>query len=121
MVFLNACNSARPVIDRSMGDTSNWNFAEVFLRQNASGVVASMAEVPIGHSAPMARNLVGEARADGVRIPEYLRDHRARYAKNRQIQSGPYRAATAKYRSLIYASVFAYFGHPESVFRLAEP
>jgi hypothetical protein len=120
VVFLNACNSARPVIDRNLGDESNRNFAEVFLRQRASGVVASMAEVPIGHSAVMARNLVAEARADGVRIPEFLRAHRARHAKNLpDPTSGLTSLQQHKIRAFVYASVFAYFGHPESVFRLA--
>ena len=121
VVFLNACNSARPVIDKNLGDESNRNFAEIFLRQRASGVVASMAEVPIGHSAAMARNLVDKARADGVRIPEFLRDHRAQYAKNLPDPSPDLdKQQQRKIRSFIYASVFAYFGHPESVFRLAD-
>ena len=122
VVFLNACNSARPVIDKSLGDESNRNFTEIFLRQRASAVVATMAEVPIGHSAAMARNLVDKARADGVRIPEFLRDHRALYAKNLpDSTSGLTKLQQQKIRSFLYASVFAYFGHPESVFRLAEP
>lgn len=125
VVFLNACNSARPVIDKSLGDESNRNFAEVFLRQRASGVVASMAEVPVYHSAAMARNLVHKARgADGVPIPEFLRAHRELYAKNLPAHTSDTNLTNPQQRSILaflYASVFAYFGHPDSVFRLASP
>jgi hypothetical protein len=125
MVFLNACNSARPVIDKSLGDECNRNFAEVFLRQRAGGVVASMAEVPIYHSAAMARDLVHEARGpDGVPIPEFLRAHRERYAKKLPVHTSDTNLTNLQQRMILaflHASVFAYFGHPDSVFRLASP
>jgi hypothetical protein len=125
VVFLNACNSARPVIDKSLGDESNRNFAEVFLRQRASGVVASMAEVPIGHSAAMARHLVNKAREpDGVAIPEFLRSHRKLYAQKLPNNTSDNDFTDRQQRmvlSFLYASLFAYFGHPDSVFRLAGP
>ena len=121
VVFLNACNSARPVIDKSLGDEGNRNFAEVFLRQRAAGVIATMAEVPVGHSVALARRLVATARAGGVAVPDYLRAHRARYARRLPEHT---MKLTDEDRSAIvafvYASMFAYFGHPDSVFMLAE-
>ena len=121
-VFLNACNSARPVIDRSFGDEANRNFAEVFLRQHASGVIATMAEVPVGHSAVLARKLVGRARSGGIRVPEYLREHRERYANRLPVHTtGLTDEQQHAVLAFLYSSVFAYFGHPDSVLKLAEP
>jgi hypothetical protein len=122
VVFLNACNSARPVVDKSLGDEGNRNFAEVFLRQRATGVIATMAEVPVGHAVALARRLVTQARTDGVAVPEYLRAHRVRYARrlpeHTMNLTDEDRLAIVHF---VYASMFAYFGHPDSVFKLAEP
>jgi hypothetical protein len=121
MVFLNACNSARAVIDKSIGDEVNRNFAEVFLRHYASGVVATMAEVDVNYSAALARELVLQARsANGVRIPEFLRTEREREAAG--LPSNTLRLAgkdEEKILRFLRACMFAYFGHPDSVFRLA--
>jgi hypothetical protein len=121
VIFLNACNSARPVIDKSLGDEGNRNFAEAFLRQRATGVIATMAEVPVGHSVALARRLVTQARAGGIAVPEYLRAHRARYARrlpeHTMMLTDEDRSAIAAF---VYASLFAYFGHPDSVFTLAK-
>lgn len=119
LVFLNACNSARQFIDKRLADNSYQSFVEVFLHQRASAVVASMAEVPSGHSAWVAHEIIVTARADGVRIPEYLRAHRALHAKNLPEPAPDLgKSDERKISEFIYASVFAYFGHPESVFKL---
>lgn len=122
VVFLNACNSARPVINKNLGDEGNRNFAEVFLRQHAAGVIATMAEVPAGHSGSLARRLVTQARSDGVGVPKYLRAHRERYAKGLPRHTAN---LTAKEQSAIaaflYASTFAYFGRPDATLKLADP
>jgi hypothetical protein len=122
VVFLNACNSARGVIDRALGDRLNRNFAEIFLRQRAAAVVATLAEVEIGHSAALAKRIVRDARDHGgVRLPEFLRQHRARYASLLPGDTlNPTREEQMKILAFLFASVFAYFGHPESVFRLGQ-
>ena len=121
VVFLNACNSARPVIDKRLGDAGNRNFAEVFLRQRAAGVIATMAEVPVLQSVPLARRLIAEARAGGVAVPEYLRAYRARYARRVPVHTMKLKKEDrSAIVAFVYASMFAYFGHPDSVFTLAE-
>lgn len=121
VVFLNACNSARPVIDARFGDNSNRNFAEIFLRQHAAAVVATMAEIPIAQSTALARGLLKRGRSEGVQLSEYLRIHRAKYAAvlpaHTMDLSDEERDTI---RAFLYASMFAYFGHPESVFKLAD-
>lgn len=121
VVFLNACNSARPVIDPKFGDDVNRNFAEVFLRQRASGVVATMAEVPIAQSAVLASRLLNDARSGVVQLPEFLRAHRARHAGRlpKQVTAQLDDADKIAICSFLYASSFAYFGHPDSTFTLA--
>ena len=119
VVFLNACNSARPVIDTRFGDNSNRNFAEIFLRQHAAAVIATMAEIPVAQSTALARGLVKRARSEGVQLSEYLRLHRAKYAAILPVHimdlSGEEQDTI---RAFLYASMFAFFGHPESIFKL---
>jgi hypothetical protein len=122
LVFLNACNSARPVIDKSFGDDANRNFAEVFLRKRAAAVVATMTEVPASQSAVLARNLIKQARLGDVCLPEELRAHRERYAGALpDFTAGLTPLQMHRIRAFLYASSFAYFGHPEALFRLAAP
>ena len=122
MVFLNACNSARQVPDKGPGDNASRNFAEVFLRKRAVGVVATLAEVGAGYSASLPRKLVDLARDDGVRIPEFLRTERVNEAcglpKNTLDLSDDDRR---KILSFLRVSMFAYFGHPESIFKFGDP
>jgi hypothetical protein len=126
LVFLNACNSARRVTDQAIGDEVNRNFAEIFLRRNAGGVLATLAEVDILTSAGLAQELIVQARDCGIRISEFLRAERERHAMS---LPGPLRIADKKeneenrkkVRSFLRACMFAYFGHPDSVFRLAAP
>jgi CHAT domain len=122
LVFLNACNSARQVPDSGPGDSTNRNFAEVFLRRHATGVVATLAEVGAAYSASLPRKLVIQARAGGVRIPEFLRTERAKEAQGLPKNTlGLSADEQQKIISFLRVSMFAYFGHPETVFKLAAP
>jgi len=120
LIFLNACNSARAVVDRSLGERANRNFAEIFLRRRARGVIATLAEVPIGQSNALARRLVKEAQTGYVPLAEHLRKHRAKYAATlpaHTINLGEAECHAVK--AFLYASMFVYFGHPDTTFRLA--
>jgi CHAT domain len=122
LVFLNACNSARAVIDPVFGDGANRNFAEAFLRQRARAVIATMAEVPIGQSAVLAQTLVRKARGESVRVPEYLRAQRDRHARVLPEPTDELpEIAYNRIRSFLYVSMIVYFGHPDAVFRLGRP
>jgi hypothetical protein len=122
LVFLNACNSARQVPDTGPGDSTSRNFAEVFLRRHATGVVATLAEVGATYSASLPRKLVIQARAGGVRIPEFLRTERAKEAQGLPKNTlGLSADEQQKILSFLRVSMFAYFGHPEAVFKLAAP
>jgi hypothetical protein len=122
LVFLNACNSARSVADPGPGDRTSRNFTEVFLRRHATGVVATLAEVDVAYSANLSRRLIARALDGGVRIPEFLREERVNEArglpKNTWQLSDDERS---KILSFLRVSMFAYYGHPESVFKLAVP
>jgi hypothetical protein len=120
-VFLNACNSADPVLIEGMNDGITRNFAAIFLREEATGVVATLGEVEIDYSAALARDLVKDAyeNENGVRVSAYLRDRRreeARGLKNKIILT---EEDEHKRLDFIYTCMFAYFGHPKSTFRLA--
>ncbi|GIF44155.1 CHAT domain-containing protein [Actinoplanes xinjiangensis] len=122
VVMLNACNSARPVFDPAMGDRANRNFAEVFLRRHARAVLATMGEVPTGSSAALARRMIVLARSGGVRIPEFLRQHRAGSARGLPADTLTLDAEQREaIRDFLYASRYVYFGHPDAVFVLGEP
>ena len=122
LVFLNACNSARQVPDSGPGDSTSRNFAEVFLRRHATGVVATLAEVGATYSASLPRKLVAQARDGGVRIPEFLRAERVNEARGLPTNTlGLSADEQQKILSFLRLSMFAYFGHPESVFKLAAP
>ena len=92
------------------------------MRRHAVGVVATLAEVGAGYSASLPSKLVTLAHADGVRIPAFLRDERAKEARglpgNTLNLSDDDRE---KILSFLRVSVFAYFGHPESIFKLVDP
>jgi hypothetical protein len=130
VVFLNACNSATAVYDQDLGDTL-FNFAEVFLRQRAGAVIATLAEVPIRPSSGLAGSLLNLARDDGVNIPEFLRLRRARYfahvwrlVHSKGVPPNAEDLTSEQKRAIqgfIHVSVFAYFGHPEAVLRLEAP
>jgi hypothetical protein len=122
LVFLNACNSARPVSDPAPGDRTSRNFTEVFLRRHATGVVATLAEVDVAYSARLSQKLIAQALAGGVRIPEFLRAERVHEA--RELPKSTRDLSTdeqQKILSFLRVSMFAYYGHPESVFKLAAP
>ncbi|MEU4161504.1 hypothetical protein [Actinoplanes sp. NPDC026670] len=122
VVLLNACNSARPVVDPAMGDRANRNFAEIFLRRRALAVVATMGEVPTGSSAALARSMIARARAGGVRIPEFLQGRRADAARELPADTlalGP--GEREAIQDFLYASRYVYFGHPDTLFVLGEP
>jgi hypothetical protein len=125
---LNACNSATAVYDAKLGSGLNRNFAEVFLRQHASAVIATMAEVPARPSWGLANTLMRRAHDKGVNVSEFLRNRRATYFGEVQrlvhstgAPSSP-EDLTSEQKSAIqgfmYVSVFTYFGHPEAVLRL---
>jgi len=128
VVFLNACNSATAVIDTYYGNNLNRNFAEVFLRQHASAVIATLAEVPVGPSSALARRLLKEARGEGVNIPEFLQARRAAYFGDvlRTVHEAGIPVSTQNLtleqkvaiQAFMYASVFTYFGHPQTILKL---
>ena len=81
-----------------------------------------MAAVPIVQSASLAKEMVNRARTEGVAIPEFLRRHRERYAKDLpEPRAGLEPREQKRILSFIYACMFAYFGHPDSVFKIAAP
>lgn len=127
VVFLNTCNSARQVMDIDLGTFSGRSFAEIFLRHHAAAVIATLGEIPVTHSAMVARKLVRMAKAGGVCVPEQLRAHRARYAeglpkhtiglKEDKEDKGGRKAAI---QAFLIASTIVYFGHPDSTFVLRD-
>jgi hypothetical protein len=128
VVFLNACNSATNVCDAYYADGLNRNFAEVFLRQHASAVIATLAEVPVRSSWGLANTLLQRAYGEGVNVPEFLRHRRAVYfgevrrlVHSKGIPSNGEsltREQKAAIQGFMYVSVFAYFGHPDAMLRL---
>ena len=118
IIFLNACNSAAPVFDEDY-DKVNRNFTEIFLRQRASAVIATMAEVPVGPSSGLARTLLARARKKDVSVPWFLWRRRVAYSEHvpSQVHDPTDEQKHAIY-GFMYVSMFIYFGHPESVFRL---
>lgn len=94
---------------------------EFFLRQGATAVVAMMGEVPVIDAVLMAKELIEQARDEGVRLPEHLRKHRAaRAARLPRAKLDLAPREQDAIRAFLYASVFAYFGNVEYVFRLAQ-
>ena len=121
VVILNVCNSARPVRDKTYRDDVNRSFVEFFLRQGATAVVSMMGEVPVIDAVLMAKELIEQARDEGVRLPEHLRKHRAaRAARLPRAKLDLAPREQDAIRAFLYASVFAYFGNVEYVFRLAQ-
>jgi hypothetical protein len=131
VVFLNACNSASAVFDAYYADGLNRNFAEVFLRQRASAVIATLAEVPIDPTWGLAHTLLAQASTQGVSVPEFLRARRAMYfgqvMERVHKKSAPVSVEELTHlqkvaiQGFVYASVFTYFGHPDTILRLEAP
>jgi CHAT domain-containing protein len=119
VVMLNACNSARPVIDDTLGDVANRNFTEPFLRHHAAAVVATMAAVPVASSAALARAIIDAAQSGGVNLPELLRRYRAAAARNLPRNTLTLtREDQEIIRGFLFASMFVYFGHPAALITL---
>jgi hypothetical protein len=109
LVFLDACSSG--VQQSGSGNRAlSFSFADIFLSNGASGVIATTADVQIGESHEIAVLLLHKARHEVVDIAGFLRDYRrtavARFPSYDQPRSAE------DYERLFVSFAFVYFGHP---------
>jgi hypothetical protein len=127
LVCLNACHSARPVRNLGRGEDALRGFAELFLRQGASGCIASSGQVgdEIAHEA--IRLIVAEIAADPAKpVAQSLREFRAR-AMTRLPEPIPHIHAVGgdhdvpgqrDVLAFLYSFMFVYYGSPMTTLRL---
>jgi hypothetical protein len=113
IVFLNACNSARPALDPALNDDLPRGFYELFLNRGARGVVGTFGLVDDHAAEEVARRLIEGARAapDGLCLSKALQELRAEEAAR------IHRDEDVEARFL-YAFMYGYFGHPLTRLRL---
>jgi hypothetical protein len=109
LVFLNACSSGVP--RPGTGNPAlSFSFADIFLSNGASGVIATTADVQIGESHEIAVLLLYEARRGPLNIAEFLSGYR-KAAVDRFPLYDEARSAE-DYERLFVSFAFVYFGHP---------
>ncbi|WP_428952346.1 CHAT domain-containing protein [Streptomyces sp. cg35] len=127
LVCLNACHSARSVHNVAQGEDALRGFAELFLRQGASGCIASSGQVGDDIAHAVIRRIVAEIAADPAKpVAQTLRDFRARAtaalptvipwtsgAGGRPDEQGQHGVL-----AFLYSFMFLYFGSPLTTLRL---
>ena len=115
LVFLNACHSARLIIDPHMNDSLLRGFAESFLRQGAGAVIGTAGKIGTDNARDAARAIIEELTRDDQRpVAVVLRDMRARAALEVP-------ASVTNPRQLLpflYRFMYVYFGNPCTRLRL---
>ncbi len=120
IVLLNACISARPATgaeNRFWAPTRS--FAEKFLDQGASGVIATMGDIDRHHSHVFATRFVNRAGKEDLNPASHLRDHRKILADHMQRAPGGFDGRSADdYKTFFWSFMYVYFGHPDTTLRL---
>lgn len=119
VVILNACNTAKIVPAGAYSTLANRSFAELFLRQGASTVVATLAQVGLDHTHDFARGLI---RAEGAekRIATFLRMRRLRHARKVMRPKGVDTRKSWHFEEFFYSFMYVCFGHPDTEVHLVE-
>ncbi|MFE6287372.1 CHAT domain-containing protein [Streptomyces sp. NPDC057877] len=129
LVCLNACHSGRFVDNRAQGEHALRGFAELFLRKGAGGCVATAGGVGDPESRVLVRRLVHEMAAHPRHsVPETLRFFRASAVREfgslaaiptvRNDDGQIDQVGQKRVLRLLYAFMFHYYGHPETVLHL---
>lgn len=120
VVLLNACISGRPITDdRKHLRAPTRSFAQKFLREGASAVIATLGDVDLDHSHEFAVEFVADAAMKGQNLARYLRDYRADVARRMRPAPGRPDTRTADdYRMFFWSFMYVYYGHPETTLRL---
>ncbi|SFP08747.1 CHAT domain-containing protein [Actinomadura madurae] len=120
VVLLNACISGRPITDdREHLRAPTRGFAQKFLREGASAVIATLGDVDLDHSHEFAVEFVADAAARDQNLARYLRDYRADVARRMRPEPGrPDTRTPDDYRMFFWSFMYVYYGHPDTTLRL---
>jgi hypothetical protein len=114
-IFLNACHSARLMIDPHLNDAVLRGFAEGFLRQGAGGVIGTAGKVGTDNARDAAQVIIEAlARCDQKPVAAVLRDMRAQAAL--EVPSPV--ENPRQLLPFLYRFMYIYFGNPCTRLRL---
>ncbi|WDZ83386.1 CHAT domain-containing protein [Micromonospora cathayae] len=122
LVILNACHSARSVLDERNNDGTSHGFVRVFLEAGAAGVVGTVGMVGLHDARRVAEDLLRRLEQPGASIATALRDVRAVLAAREDALSHRQRRTDAgrdTVLSFLYGFMYVYFGHPDTDVRLS--
>ena len=115
VVFLNACDTGRPVEDRDyLCDHHRRDFCEMFLGKGARGVVATLDKVEVGHAARVAREFLELA----LEHPDWPVARLLRELRRRAVQALAEDPTDEQLERWFYTFLYVYYGNPLTVLRL---
>jgi hypothetical protein len=121
LVFLNACHSARSILDQRNNDGVAHGFVRAFLRNGAGAVIGTAGMVGFDHARTVANELLGRLEQPDVPIATALRDLRATLAAREQALTRSQRRTeegTNTLRAFLYGFMYLYFGSPGTTLHL---
>jgi hypothetical protein len=109
LVFLNACDSGRPVVDQEyLCDGRRRGFCDLFLGKGARGFIGTLDEVRVTHAARVAREFLEQGLAHPeAPVARLLRDLRAAALAGWQAEPTPLQLETW-FNTFLYV----YYGNP---------
>jgi hypothetical protein len=114
IVFLNACESAKPAMDPVVNDRYPSGFPELFLRRGAGGVIGTAGLVDSTVAAYIGRQVLEKARiGNGSSPAEILRELRAEAASE-------IRSPDDIQPRFLWPFMYQWFGHPLSRLHLTD-
>ncbi|MEU8007911.1 CHAT domain-containing protein [Catellatospora sp. NPDC049111] len=117
LVLLNACGSGQLLNDDRFGEQGTRNFAEMFLRRGARGVIATSGQVDKADSYDFAWRLLSESESEDLSVPGMLLAHRTNLAD--ALPSDPsVKATDEQLREFFNGFMYLYFGNPNTLLRM---
>ncbi|MFN6516081.1 MAG: CHAT domain-containing protein [Nostoc sp. CreGUA01] len=114
IVFINACHSARELVDPVIRHSYRMGFVELFLAQGARGVIGTLAAVGDIYAAEFACELIKESLCfPQLSVAAILKKLRSKAVEN--LGDNP---TEKQLLSLIYRFMYVYYGNPMTVLRL---
>lgn len=120
-ILLNVCDSGRTYVDETAPNLPVRGFVEPFIKLGASAVIAIMAQIDTTHLHDTALRLVQSARQDPVSVPEWLRDHRARYLRALDGESGSAAEKEELTRMFLTSSLYVCYCQPGTTLHVTAP
>jgi hypothetical protein len=119
VVFLNACHTARPMLNGRFSDANPRGFSQLFLRAGSYGVIGTTGEVGLDNGRSIAEAIISRL-VDNPDTPiaMALRDHRRTLAQNLPHPPPSDEAGQRAMLRFFHTFMYVYYGDPAARLRL---